>query len=224
MEWAIRHWSGEPRARIGLRVLASIGLRLRAVTALIFTLTTIIASTSGARPVFANVLISVDKSTQTMSVSVNGVARYQFAVSTGRAGYSTPIGTYHPQRLERTWFSRLYYNSPMPHSIFFHGGYAIHGSYEINRLGGPASHGCIRLHPQNAATLFALVESEGRGGTTIVVSGSNPGVALSPAPTGRPDSGFTRPVYEQPYTPYYRQPPPGYSPPAPGIFPFFNSR
>ena len=224
MAWAMRYWSWEARTRIGARIFTSIGLPFRRVTVLIFTLVAVIATTSGVQSVSANVLISVDKSTQTMSVSVNGAARYQFAVSTGRAGYSTPIGTYHPQRLERTWFSRLYYNSPMPHSIFFHGGYAIHGSYEINRLGGPASHGCIRLHPQNAATLFALVESEGRGRTTIVVSGSNPGVALSPAPTGRPDSGFTRPVYEQPYTPYYRQPPPGYSPPAPGIFPFFNSR
>jgi lipoprotein-anchoring transpeptidase ErfK/SrfK len=59
----------------------------------------------------------------------------------------------------------------MPHSIFFHGGYAIHGSYEISRLGGPASHGCVRLHPANAATLFALVGREGMGATTIVISG-----------------------------------------------------
>jgi lipoprotein-anchoring transpeptidase ErfK/SrfK len=58
----------------------------------------------------------------------------------------------------------------MPHSIFFYGGYAIHGSYDINRLGGPASHGCIRLHPANAATLFSLVRRD-TGGTTIVVSG-----------------------------------------------------
>ena len=98
---------------------------------------------------FARVLITVDKSTQQMSVSVDGMPRYRFAVSTGRAGYGTPNGTYHPQRLAASWFSKLYYNSPMPHSIFFHGGYAIHGSYEINRLGGPASHGCIRLHPAN---------------------------------------------------------------------------
>src|SRR5438874_3957793 len=127
----------------------------------------------------ATIVIHVDKSSQRMSVEVDGVARYQFAVSTGRAGYGTPNGTYHPQRLERTWFSRLYYNSPMPHSIFFHGGYAIHGSYEINRLGGPASHGCIRLHPQNAATLFALVQQEGTGATTIVVSGENPSGAVA---------------------------------------------
>ena len=118
---------------------------------------------------FADILIAVDKRAQQMTVSVDGVPRYHFAVSTGRAGYGTPSGTYHPQRLERTWFSKEYYNSPMPHSIFFHSGYAIHGSYEISRLGGPASHGCIRLHPANAATLYALVQRQGMDATTIVV-------------------------------------------------------
>jgi len=120
-----------------------------------------------------SVLVSIDKSTQRMSVSVDGVPRYHWAVSTGRAGYGTPSGTYRPQRMERTWFSKEYYNSPMPHSIFFHGGYAIHGSYEIHRLGGPASHGCIRLHPANAATLFAVVKQRGMSDTTIVVSGGH---------------------------------------------------
>jgi lipoprotein-anchoring transpeptidase ErfK/SrfK len=122
-------------------------------------------------PAGANIVIAVDKGSQQMSVSVDGTPRYTFAVSTARAGYNTPNGVYHPERLERTWFSREYYNSPMPHSIFFHGGYAIHGSYEISRLGGPASHGCIRLHPSNAAVLYSLVSREGMGATTIVVSG-----------------------------------------------------
>jgi lipoprotein-anchoring transpeptidase ErfK/SrfK len=126
-------------------------------------------------PAHAGVIIAVDKSSQQMSVSVDGVARYHWAVSTARAGYYTPNGTYSPERLERTWFSRKYYNSPMPHAIFFYGGYAIHGSYEISRLGGPASHGCIRLHPSNAATLFALVSREGIGATMIVVSGAGGG-------------------------------------------------
>jgi len=108
-----------------------------------------------------------------MLVSVDGMPRYRWVLSTGRAGYGTPSGTYRPQRMERTWFSKEYYNSPMPHSIFFHGGYAIHGSYEIRRLGGPASHGCIRLHPANAATLFALVKQRGMSDTTIVVSGGH---------------------------------------------------
>src|SRR5580700_21420 len=134
----------------------------------------------------ANVLIDVDKSTQQMSVSVDGVPRYQFTVSTGRPGYGTPSGTFHPQHLERTWFSKEYYNSPMPHSIFFHGGFAIHGSYEISRLGGPASHGCVRLHPSNAATLYALVQREGASNTTIVVTGSSPASRAAEPRRGRP--------------------------------------
>jgi len=87
----------------------------------------------------------------------------------------------------------------MPHSIFFHGGYAIHGSYEINRLGGPASHGCIRLHPANAATLFALVKTEGMAATTIVVAGSNSAVAPNPSPSAQPYDGWTRPGYDRRY-------------------------
>ena len=140
-------------------------LRISLAAAALLSLTAVAAR--------ASVLISVDKSMQQMSVSVDGVPRYRWVVSTGRAGYGTPSGTYRPQRMERTWFSKEYYNSPMPHSIFFHGGYAIHGSYEIHRLGGPASHGCIRLHPANAATLFALVKQRGMGDTTIVVSGGH---------------------------------------------------
>jgi len=121
----------------------------------------------------ARVVINVDKSQQRMIVVVDGVPRYAWDVSTGRANFSTPTGVFTPQRLERTWFSRKYYDSPMPYSIFFHRGYAIHGSYEISKLGGPASHGCVRLHPQNAATLFSLVRSAGAGNTTIVVSGDS---------------------------------------------------
>jgi lipoprotein-anchoring transpeptidase ErfK/SrfK len=72
--------------------------------------------------------------------------------------------------MARRWYSRKYYNSPMPHSIFFYYGYAIHGTTDIRRLGGPASHGCIRLHPSHAATLYALVERNGRGNTRIEIS------------------------------------------------------
>ena len=81
----------------------------------------------------------------------------------------TPPGVYHPEMMARSWFSRRYYNSPMPHAIFFHRGYAIHGTYEISRLGGPASHGCVRLDPDHATILFGLVEREGMRNTTIVV-------------------------------------------------------
>ena len=117
----------------------------------------------------ADVLVQVERSSQTMEVSVDGMQRYTWRVSTARRGYTTPAGTYHPQSMAARWFSRRYYNSPMPHAIFFHGGYAIHGTYEISELGGPASHGCVRLDPDNAATLFELVTQEGMHATTIVV-------------------------------------------------------
>jgi len=128
------------------------------------------AAILAAGPARAEVVIQVNKATQRMTVVRDGQPIYQWAVSTGRAGYGTPSGVFGPQRMARSWFSHAYYNSPMPHSIFFHGGYAIHGSYAINRLGGPASHGCIRLHPSNAATLFSLVSHEGPGRTRIVIN------------------------------------------------------
>jgi hypothetical protein len=125
---------------------------------------------AGATAAQAGIVVTVDKSAQRLTVEVNGVTRYQWPVSTARWGYRTPNGSYRPERLERQWYSRKYDWSPMPHSIFFHHGYAIHGSYEISRLGRPASHGCIRLHPRNAATLFDLVRHN-TGNTRIVVTG-----------------------------------------------------
>jgi lipoprotein-anchoring transpeptidase ErfK/SrfK len=117
----------------------------------------------------ASIVVHIDRGSQRMSVIVDGVPRYNWRVSTARRGYVTPPGTYHPQMLAKSWFSKKYYNSPMPHSIFFFGGFAIHGTYDIAQLGGPASHGCVRLDPGNAAILYGLVEREGMSATTIVV-------------------------------------------------------
>jgi lipoprotein-anchoring transpeptidase ErfK/SrfK len=127
------------------------------------------ASMFTTAPSDASVLVEIEKSTQTMYVSVNGVTRHRWPVSTGRGRFGTPNGVFRPLRLERRWFSRRYYNSPMPYSVFFHKGYAIHGTTELSRLGGPASHGCVRLHPRNAATLFALVQGFGAGRTRIAI-------------------------------------------------------
>jgi lipoprotein-anchoring transpeptidase ErfK/SrfK len=136
----------------------------------LFAILAIVVFTLGAPDrAKASVIVDIDRADQTMSVSVDGVERYHWRVSTARRGYITPAGSYHPQMLARQWFSRLYYNSPMPHSIFFYRGYAIHGTYEISRLGGPASHGCVRLDPDHAGILFDLVEREGMRATTIVI-------------------------------------------------------
>ena len=129
-----------------------------------------------AVPARADIVVTVDKSAQRLTVEVDGARRYDWPVSTARWGYRTPVGTYRPERLERKWFSRKYDWSPMPWSIFFSGGYAIHGSYEVSRLGRPASHGCIRLHPNNAKILFELVKAHVRE-TRIVVTGEGPPAA-----------------------------------------------
>jgi lipoprotein-anchoring transpeptidase ErfK/SrfK len=136
---------------------------------LLSVLALVIVTLSALDRADASVIVDIDRADQTMAVSVDGMARYRWRVSTARRGYITPPGSYHPQMLARQWFSRLYYNSPMPHSIFFYRGYAIHGTYEISRLGGPASHGCVRLDPEHAAILFNLVEREGMRATKIVI-------------------------------------------------------
>jgi lipoprotein-anchoring transpeptidase ErfK/SrfK len=118
----------------------------------------------------ADVVVHIDKSSQRMAVSVDGAMRYSWPVSTGRNGYGTPSGVFYPQAMARRHFSRRYYNSPMPHSIFFYYGFAIHGTTDIYRLGGPASHGCVRLHPSHAAALYALVERNGPRNTRIEIS------------------------------------------------------
>jgi len=121
------------------------------------------------------VIIIIDKSTQKMTVTVNGEDRYTWPVSTGRAGYATPSGDFQPFRMERDHYSREWDDAPMPHSIFFTKiGHAIHGTFEARNLGRAASHGCVRLSTQNAATLFALVKEEGVSNTRVRLIGDAP--------------------------------------------------
>ena len=107
------------------------------------------------------VVAHVDLSSQRMTVTRGGTHLYSWPVSSGRKGYRTPTGTYRVGRMHKRYFSRKYDGAPMPYAMFFRGGYAIHGTNAIKRLGRPASHGCVRLHPANAATLFSLVKRHG---------------------------------------------------------------
>jgi lipoprotein-anchoring transpeptidase ErfK/SrfK len=132
-------------------------------------MTALFLLSSAADRAGAEILVQIDRSAQTMEVTVDGEPRYSWPISTGRPGLATPSGTFHPHMLARRWFSSKYDNSPMPHSIFFDGGIAIHGTYETAYLGRPVSHGCVRLLPANATELFGLVQQEGMGATTIVV-------------------------------------------------------
>ncbi len=124
----------------------------------------------------AVIKVSVNLSTQRMHVYEHGKLKYTWRVSSGRGRYRTPNGNYKPTWMSRMHYSKQYYNSPMPHSIFFHRGYAIHGTGAVRQLGRPASHGCVRLHPSNARRLFRMVRKYGKKRTKITVHGVTPKV------------------------------------------------
>ena len=117
----------------------------------------------------AKVRIDIDLSSQRMTVESSSGESYSWAISSARQGYVTPRGVYRPTSLQAMHHSKKYHNSAMPHSIFFDGGYAIHGTYAVGQLGRPASHGCVRIAPANAAKLYSLVRAQG---ATISISGS----------------------------------------------------
>jgi L,D-transpeptidase catalytic domain len=118
----------------------------------------------------ADVLVNISKSQQRMAVSVDGAELYRWPVSTGRHHFPTPSGSFHPLRLERHWYSRQYEMTPMPWSMFFFRGYAVHGTMEARNLGHAVSHGCVRLRPDHAATLFSLMHKQRLAATRIVVT------------------------------------------------------
>jgi len=118
-------------------------------------------------PASAGVVAQIDQARQRMRVFVDGYPAYDWPVSTARRGYSTPNGRFRVGLMAPMWRSRKYHGSPMPHAMFFRGGYAIHGTYATGSLGRRASHGCIRLSPGHAAALFSLARS--RGGAAVVI-------------------------------------------------------
>jgi lipoprotein-anchoring transpeptidase ErfK/SrfK len=150
-------------------------------------------------------LVNIDKSEQIMTVSLDGVETYEWPVSTGKAGYTTPSGTYTAASMNEIWYSKQWDNAPMPHSIFFmKDGHAIHGSLDVKNLGKPASHGCVRISPENAATLYALVDKNGLANTRVVLTGVTPGGEYKVARrTIAGQKGFG---WYQPGDNYYAQP------------------
>jgi lipoprotein-anchoring transpeptidase ErfK/SrfK len=133
------------------------------------------SSTATNKPVLA-IVINIDKTRQRMRVLLNGVEKYKWPVSTGRPSYFTPSGSYTATSMNEVWYSKEWDDAPMPHSIFFtKDGHAIHGSYEVKKLGKPVSHGCVRISPKNAATLYSLVAKNGVKNTQVVLTGFTPG-------------------------------------------------
>jgi len=171
---------------------------------------------------YADLLIEIDKSTQRMTVTVNGEQLYDWPVTTGGRDYDTPSGTFKPFRMEIDHYSEEWDNAPMPYSIFFtQTGNAIHGTYEQRNLGRAVSHGCVRLSVKNAATLWGLVKREKMANTKVVLNGSIPGA-------GPPTVARSQPMPLTPDAPLYRAPPPQYQrvyearPPLPSPFFIFG--
>jgi L,D-transpeptidase catalytic domain len=135
----------------------------------------------------ADLMINIDKSTQRMTVTVDGKQIYNWPVSTGGLGYDTPSGTFRPFRMEIDHYSDEYDSAPMPYSIFFtKTGVAVHGTYEQRNLGRAVSHGCVRLSVKNAATLWELVKGEKMANATVVLSGTTSGGGSSAVARSRP--------------------------------------
>ena len=190
----------------------------------------------------AAIAINIDKNAQRMTVAVDGETRYVWPVSTGRLGYETPNGNFKINRVDADHQSQEWDGAPMPYTMFFDlRGHAIHGFSDVKHLGLPVSHGCVRLAPTNAATLFALVQSQGLKETTVVISGHAPArgdemvrrrlpaeqVAVQPPPGAPPGYDNYQPAPPQPYDAqdygqrqpyYYRQAQPGYAQPPQGYY------
>jgi len=171
-----------------------------------------------AVPAQAAVQVTIDKSIQQMTVEVDGRPLYHWPVSTGKgAQYDTPSGKYKAFRMERDHFSKEWDDAPMPHSIFFTPkGHAIHGSFDVKRLGTPASHGCVRLSPANAEKLYALVEEHGVLNTTVTLTGVAPSGAPAVAKRRGPrsdelDEGYVQ--QQQQFGPRYGSNQPAYGNP-----------
>lgn len=118
----------------------------------------------------ANLVAKVSLGSQTMTVTQNGFVKYRWKVSTARRGYVTPTGSWSAKWLSLNHRSRKYDNAPMPYAVFFNGGYAVHATFDLKRLGRPASHGCVRLHPDNAAQFFSMAKQAGLSNTRVVIT------------------------------------------------------
>jgi L,D-transpeptidase catalytic domain len=187
------------------------------------------------KPVVVTLTADINLTAQQMTVSSGGKTLHVWPISSGDRDHPTPTGSFRPQWMARTWFSKQYDDAPMPHSVFFNGGIATHATQATHRLGTPASHGCVRLSPSAAATFYALVQKHGLASTRIVVRGSpkfrdvevassrrrrdDDGAFRSAAPRydRPPGYAYARPVapygYAQPYRPAY-----GYYAPPPRVY------
>jgi L,D-transpeptidase catalytic domain len=163
------NWS-RPCRQIGDILHTNISVRLINITAAALAgAALLVGAECGAAHAANRIVAVVSLSQQIMEVAIDGRPTFAWKVSTGDRTHVTPTGSFKPTRMHEMWYSKKYDNAPMPHSVFFSGGYAVHATYAVKRLGQPASHGCVRLHPDNAADFYQLVETFGPANTSILI-------------------------------------------------------
>ncbi len=156
----------------------------------------VVAAPAVRKPTAPKLSVRIDLASQRLSLAYDGAPRETWAISSGRDGFETPRGVFRPKWSSKMWFSRKYDNAPMPHAVFFNGGVAVHATQSLGMLGRPASHGCIRLAPANAARFYALVHKYGYAATRIEVLGATPATRMA----ARPSAGrrVAAPVRQRP--------------------------
>lgn len=107
----------------------------------------------------AEVRVDISLAAQKLTLKEGDAEPRVFTISSGKKGFRTPAGCFIVDQTMRMAYSSKYGGSPMPFSVFFKGGtkYATHGTSHLDQLGSPASHGCVRLHPDNARIVFETV-------------------------------------------------------------------
>lgn len=156
-----------------------------------------VAQAEPLEPPDPTLFADINLTTQRLTLTDRFGVLHTWKISSAGGGYVTPVGVYKPQWTSRMHYSKQYYNSPMPYSVFFHKGYAVHGTKAVGRLGRPASHGCVRLRTSNAKKFYNLVYKHGKGLTKITVRGTPP-----PSPRvrdHRPRRRYQAPSYYQPF-------------------------
>lgn len=176
-----------------------------------------IAKPAPPPPPAVTLKVAIDLGKQRLTVSERGKVKYSWPISSGRAGFLTPTGNYRPQWAAKMWYSKKYDDAPMPHSVFFHDGFAIHATSATGRLGSPASHGCIRLSPANAQTFYKLVHKHGFQHTRIAIRGRTPAPMVAKGKPGQTVVAGAPPSSKSLKTATYGKPkPPRYGYAAPG--------
>ncbi len=159
-------------------------------------------------PAPPTLIVKVNLATQRLDVMTGGATLHSWPISSGRTGFETPRGTFRAQWAAKMWYSRKYDLAPMPHAVFINGGVAIHATSSTGMLGRPASHGCIRLAPANAATFYSLVHKHGLKQTQVQVFGTPPAPRVAEVRSRRLDGPPTR-INGQ-FSGQYAGPVPGY--------------